>query len=112
MSKLSIVYAAVATGRATAFALVAVVLAATVVEGGYFFRLIQTLYFRKRGDLNPVGEAPLSGLVPVVVLAILIVVIGVFPQIVFPQILTPVLRGGADELFHRAEYVRYVLGAP
>jgi len=107
MSKLSIVYAAVATGRAPVFALVVIVLAATVVEGGYFFRLIQTLYFRKRRDLNPVGEAPLSALVPVVVLGVLIVVIGLFPQV-----LTPVLRGGADELFHRAEYVRYVLGAP
>jgi len=77
------------------------------VEGGYFFRLIQTLYFRKRPNPRPVGEAPLSGLIPVVVLGVLIVVIGLFPQV-----LTPILRGGADELFHRADYVRYVLGAP
>jgi len=107
MSKLSIVYAAVATERGVMIALVAIVLAATVVEAGYFFRLIQTLFFRKSSRPRPGPEAPAAALAPVVVLGILIVVIGVFPQVV-----TPVLRGAADELFQRAEYIQFVLGRP
>lgn len=107
MSKLSIVYAAVAAKQDIFLAFIAIVLVGTVVEAGYFFRLIQALYFRKRAHPQPVGEAPLSGLIPVVALGTLIVVIGLCPQIV-----TPLLRGGAEELVHRADYVRYVLGTP
>jgi formate hydrogenlyase subunit 3/multisubunit Na+/H+ antiporter MnhD subunit len=109
MSKLAIVYAAVATRQGVLFAFVAVVLAATVVEAGYFLRLVQTLCFRKGADSAPaaVCEAPASGLVPLFALGALIVIIGLFPQIV-----TPLLKGGAEELVRRAEYVRYVLGRP
>jgi len=107
MSKLSIIYAAVATERGVVVALVAVVLAATVVEAGYFFRLIQTFFFRESGCPRLGPEAPVSALVPVVALGVLIVVVGVFPQVV-----TPVLRGAADELLHRAEYVQCILGRP
>jgi len=107
MSKLSIIYAAVATKQGIFLAFTAIVLLATVVEAGYFFRLIQTLYFRKSKNSRPVGEAPTSALLPVIALGILIVVIGVFPQLV-----TPLLQGGAEELFHRADYIHYVLGTP
>jgi proton-translocating NADH-quinone oxidoreductase chain N len=107
MSKLSIIYAAVAAEQSIFLAYVVIVLAATVVEAGYFFRLVQTLYFKKAWNLTRGGDAPLSGLVPLVALGSLIVVIGVLPQII-----APVLRGGAEELLHRADYVRIVLGIP
>ncbi len=107
MSKLSIIYAAVAAEQAIFLAFTVIVLLATVVEAGYFFRLIQILYFRKSKNAQPVGEAPISALLPVIALGILIIVIGVFPQVV-----TPLLQGAAEELFHRADYIHYVLGTP
>jgi proton-translocating NADH-quinone oxidoreductase chain N len=107
MSKLSIIYAALATKQGILLAFVVVVLVATVVEAGYFFRLVQTMYFKEAGNLARRGDAPPFGLVPLVALGTLIVLIGVFPQIV-----APVLRGGAEELLHRADYVRIVLGKP
>jgi NADH:ubiquinone oxidoreductase subunit 2 (subunit N) len=107
MSKLSVVYAALATEQGIWLAFVVVVLGATVVEAGYFFRLIQTLYFKEGEELARRAEAPLSGLVPVVVLGTLIILIGVFPQVV-----APIIEGGAEELLQRADYVRVVLGLP
>ena len=107
MSKLSIIYAAVATERTLAMVLVAIVLAATVVEAGYFFRLVQAFFFRESHGPRGGREVPLAALVPIVVLGILIVVIGVFPQVV-----TPVLRGAADELCNRSEYIACILGRP
>ncbi len=110
MSKLSIVCAALETQRAAYFALVAVALAATVVEGGYFFRVVQGLYFRRGTASRPAEqarEAPLGALIPIVVLAGLIIVIGVYPHLV-----TDPLEGAARELLGRTEYVRSVLGTP
>jgi len=105
MSKLSIVYAAVETKQLLLLVFVAIVLLATVIEAGYFFRLIQTLYFRQGVSERRIGEAPLSALIPVVVLTLSILVIGLCPQLI-----TPLLRGGAEELLNRADYIRHVLG--
>ena len=107
MSKLSIVYAALATERGLFMAFVVIVLVTTVVEAGYFFRLVQTLYFKESGNTAQGGDTPLSGQLPLVALGVLIVLIGVLPQII-----APVLRSGAEELLHRADYVRIVLGIP
>ena len=110
MSKLSIVCAAIQTKQAAYLALVAVALAATVVEAGYFFRLLQGLYF-KTGPAarraRPAKEAPVGALVPIFVLAALIIVIGVYPQLV-----TGALEGAARELVDRGAYINDVLGAP
>ena len=111
MSKLSIVCAALETQRAAYLALVAVALAATVVEGGYFFRVVQGFYFKKQPatepDRPPVKETPVGALIPILVLAVLIVAVGVYPGLV-----TNALRGAANELVNRTEYIRVVLGTP
>jgi len=109
MSKLSIVCAALKTARPAYLGLAAVALAATVVEAGYFFRVVQGLYFKggERQPARPVREAPPAALIPILVLAALIVAIGVCPQLV-----TDALDGAAKELFNRAAYVSDVLGAP
>ncbi|KPJ69660.1 MAG: hypothetical protein AMS14_11355 [Planctomycetes bacterium DG_20] len=111
MSKLSIVCAALETQRAAYLALVAVALAATIVEAGYFFRVVQGFYFRKQvapdSDRQPIKETPAGALMPIVVLAVLIVVVGVYPGLV-----TNALRGAANELVNRTEYIRVVLGTP
>ena len=109
MSKLSIVCAALKTHRAAYLALAAVALAATVIEAGYFFRVIQSLYFKgaaKDQSIGPTNEAPATALLPIVVLAALVIAIGVYPQFV-----TDVLDGAARELLNRGAYIRDVLEA-
>jgi len=107
MSKLSIIYAAVATQQGIFLAFVVIVLLSTIVEAGYFFRVVQALYFKGGAAQRRLSEAPLGALLPIAVLGVAIIVIGIFPQV-----LTPVLRGGADELLHRAGYIHHVLGTP
>jgi len=109
ISKLSIVCAAIKTETTAYLVLVVVALAATVIEAGYFFRVIQGLYFktaRKDRSLAPVKEAPATALIPILVLAALIIGIGVYPQLV-----TGVLERAADELVNRGVYIKNVLGA-
>ncbi len=108
LSKLSIVCAALKTDRAAYFGFAAVALAATVIEAGYFFRVVQRLYFRsgaESGSARPAREAPAGALVPIVVLAVLILAIGVYPHLV-----TDALDGAARELLDRGAYIRGVLG--
>jgi proton-translocating NADH-quinone oxidoreductase chain N len=109
LSKLSIVCAALKTQSAAYFGLAAVALAATVIEAGYFFRVVQGLYFRggeRSESALPVREAPAGALIPILLLAALVVAIGVYPRLV-----TDVLEGAARELLDRGAYIRDVLGA-
>jgi len=109
MSKLSIICAALKTERAAYLGFAAVALAATVIEGGYFFRVIQGLYFKGGAEsqsVRPVKEAPATALIPIVVLAVLVIAIGVYPRLV-----TGVLDGAAKELLDRGAYIRDVLEA-
>jgi len=85
--------------------LVGLVLLGTVIEGAYFFRVVQTIYFRK-GKGNPERkEAPFTALIPIFVLVTLIIIIGIFPRFI-----TDILNAAASELLNRVEYIRSVLG--
>jgi len=109
MSKLSIVCAALETKETSYLALIVVALIATVIEAGYFFRLVQRLYFK--GDPTTessrprVPEAPAGAMIPILVLAGLIIVLGIYPQL-----LTGALDLAAQELLHRSQYIEVVLG--
>jgi proton-translocating NADH-quinone oxidoreductase chain N len=104
MSKLSIIKAGLALHSATYTGLVVLVLLATVIEVGYFLRLLQVMYFGSGS--GEAAELPLSALIPIAVLAALIIVIGVYPQLV-----TGLLHRAALDLVERAEYIKLVLGA-
>ena len=109
-AKFTVIRAALAGADPLLTALVAIVLLGTVVEGAYFFRVVQGLHFRpppegaapERTDRD---EAPLSALVPVCLLAALIVAIGVYPAV-----LTDYLGPAALDLLDKAAYIHHVLG--
>lgn len=109
-SKFMVITAALERADPLFTALVAIVLLGTVVEGAYFFRVVQGLHFRpapegaapEGGDRN---EAPASALVPVCLLAALIVAVGVYPSL-----LTTYLEPAAIDLLDKAAYIHHVLG--
>lgn len=103
-SKFLIVRAALAKEEVLFTALIALVLAGTIIEGAYFFRVVQVLYFGK-GESTERKEAPAAALIPMVLLVILIVGIGVYPKLV-----TQVLGSAASELMSRIDYIRNVMG--
>jgi len=104
-SKFMIVRAAVAEGGALFLVLVALVLVGTVIEGAYFFRVIQAIFFKKRDEKPARHEAPVAALVPILVVVVLIIALGVYPDAI-----TGALNSAASELLERAHYVRSVLG--
>ena len=106
MSKLSIVRAALAQHSATYAGLVALILLATVVEVGYFMKLLQVMFFAQPVEDEPVKELPLSALIPITILAVLIIVIGIYPQVI-----SGLLQQAANGLVQRSVYIQSVLGA-
>jgi formate hydrogenlyase subunit 3/multisubunit Na+/H+ antiporter MnhD subunit len=103
--KFLIVRAALATKETVLIVLIGLALVGTVIEGAYFFRVVQALYFKGEKP-NPVrSEAPIVALLPMFTLVLLIVVVGIYPKLV-----TDVLNSAATEFLSRLEYIRNVLG--
>ncbi len=104
-SKFMIIRASLAKGELLFLILIGIVLLGTVIEGGYFFKLIQLIYFKGTRKIEEKCESPISALIPMVILAGLIIFIGMFPNFIV-KILTP----AASELLDQAKYIRSVLG--
>jgi proton-translocating NADH-quinone oxidoreductase chain N len=103
--KFLIIRAALARGETIWTWLIGLVLLATIIEGAYFFRVVQALYFKKaEGDAGK-GESPLTALIPFLALAALILALGIYPRPI-----TGFLKAAAAELLQRADYIRGVLG--
>ena len=103
-SKFLIIRAALVKEEILFTALIGLVLLGTVIEGAYFFRVVQVIYFKK-GEYHEKKEAPVAALIPMFLFVILIVGIGVYPRIV-----TQVLGSAASELMNRMDYIRNILG--
>jgi len=116
-SKFLVVRAALATKETYFCVLIGLALLGTVIEGAYFFRVVQVLYFypvRYEKSSNGVKgekpnprrkEAPIIALISMFIFVALIVIIGIYPKLV-----TDVLSSAASELLNRLDYVRNVLG--
>jgi len=85
--------------------LVGLVLLGTVIEGAYFFRVVQVLYFKGENVNLERKEAPVTALIPIFILVALIIGIGVYPRLI-----TNILKSGASELLNKVEYIRSVIG--
>ena len=103
--KFLIVRAAIAKETILFTILVGLVLLATLIEGAYFFRVVQVIYFKNGADKQKKTEAPATALIPMFVFIILIIVIGVYPGLI-----TDALNSAASELLNRMEYIRSILG--
>ncbi len=103
-SKFLIIRAALVKEEILFTALIGLVLLGTVIEGAYFFRVVQVIYFKK-GEYHEKKEAPVAALIPMFLFVILIVGIGVYPKII-----TQVLDSAASELMSRMDYIRNILG--
>ena len=103
-SKFMIIRAALLKQETLFTVLVALVLVATVIEGAYFFRVIQAIYFRGEKSERKKERAPLSALITLFIFVGLIVVIGVYPKLV-----TNFLDSTASELLNRLDYIKGVI---
>jgi proton-translocating NADH-quinone oxidoreductase chain N len=104
-SKFLIIKAALAEGNLLYTILVGIVLLGTVIEGIYFLRVIQTIYYKEENIAIVKKESLVFGLIPMFIFAMLIIVIGVYPNFI-----TKVLNPAASELLNSIEYIRSELG--
>lgn len=104
-SKFLVVRAALATKETYFCVLVGLALLGTVIEGVYFFRVVQVLYFKGEKPNPGRKDAPMVALIPMFIFVLLIVVVGIYPKLV-----TDILDSAALELLNRLDYIRSVLG--
>ena len=102
-SKFIIIKSALLTQQGYFYLLVGAVLLGTVIEISYFFKLLQGI-FSKTTDTK-IDEAPIVALIPIVILTILIIGIGVYPQIV-----NEFLQSASHNLIDKMGYINQVLG--
>ncbi|MCK4644339.1 hypothetical protein KAU32_11980 [bacterium] len=103
-SKLSIILAGLKTGETLFLILIVLMLLATVIEGVYFFRIIQILYF-KEPDKEERFKTPFTLLFPVIILGLLIVAIGIYPGL-----LQEILDRSAEIFWDKLSYIKIVFG--
>jgi len=104
-SKFLVVRAALATKETIFIVFIGLALLGTVIEGAYFFRVVQVLYFKGEKTNLRRKEAPIVALLPMFIFVALIIVVGIYPKLV-----TDVLNSAASELLNRLDYIRSVLG--
>ena len=104
-SKFMIIRAALAKGEMLYTLLIGLVLLATVIEGSYFFKVIQVMYFKGSKTGITKSESPITGLIPMIIFASLIIFIGVYPEFIMG-----IINPAASELIDKFSYIRSVLG--
>ncbi len=104
-SKFLIVRAALIAQEPLFVVLIALVLLGTIIEGAYFLRIVQVLYFKGEKSNSKIEDAPIVALIPIFILMLLILIIGIYPKL-----LTGVLNSAAGEFLNRVGYIKSVLG--
>jgi len=103
-SKFLIIQGALLKQDALFFVLAALVLLATVIEGAYFLKVCQIIHF-KEGNNQKKKDAPLVALIPMFILVSLIIIIGIYPNLV-----SDFLNSAASGLLDKLAYIEGVLG--
>jgi len=103
--KFLIVRAALATEETYFCVLLGLALLGTVIEGAYFFSVVQVLYFKGEKPNPGSKDAPIAALIPMFILVVLIIVVGIYPKLV-----TGILNSAATDFLNRLDYIRSVLG--
>jgi len=103
--KFMILKAALHDGQMLTLILLVFILIATVIEGAYFFRVVQVLYFAGE-DLPDRERAPVafSRFVPMFLFTGLIIVLGIYPSLI-----TDLLDASALELLDRPDFIKSII---
>lgn len=103
-SKFLIIQAALLKQEALFFVLAVLVLLVTVIEGAYFLKVCQVIHFGRESNRKK-KDAPLVALIPMFILVALIVIIGIYPDLV-----SDFLNSAASGLLDKSAYIGGVLG--
>lgn len=97
-------YLLMASADANMLALIALILAVSVVEIVYYFRVVNGVYFKKAETEVESHKPNWNASLAMIVLAVAIIVVGVYPNIIYDY-----LVNAADALLDKAGYIGNVL---
>ncbi len=97
-------YFLMAAADAKLFSMIALILAVSVVEIVYYFRVVGVMYYHQPDESLPTKQPGLNAYFVMGILAALIIGVGVYPDLI-----TNFLHAAAYELTHKTEYVQTVL---
>jgi len=84
--------------------LIMAILAVSIIEIIYYFRVVSTLYYGKQEEEIEVQKPSINAMVSMLVLGATIIVVGVYPDII-----THFFDSAADMLLDKASYIQAVL---
>jgi formate hydrogenlyase subunit 3/multisubunit Na+/H+ antiporter MnhD subunit len=85
-------------------AVIAIVLVISVIELAYYFRVVHRIYFKERTSVVPIKTPTINAKFTLAVLALVIVVIGVYPDLI-----SGMIEQAAKDLLDKQNYIHYVL---
>jgi len=97
-------YLLMAAADAQLVAVIAIVLVISVIELAYYFRVVHRIYFKERTSVVPIKTPTINAKFTLAVLALVIVVIGVYPDLI-----SGMIEQAAKDLLDKQNYIHYVL---
>ena len=94
----------IATADSNLEFVIAAILAVSVIEIVYYFRVIGRLYFRKAHSEIKVRRPNWNGLLAMAVLSIIIISVGLYPDLI-----SNMLEQAAEALMDKAGYIQHIL---
>ena len=84
--------------------LIMTILAVSIIEIIYYFRVVSTLYYGKEQNDIEVQKPSINAMVSMVILGISIIAVGVYPDLIMG-----IIENAADTLLDKAGYIQSVL---
>ncbi|RLD43804.1 MAG: proton-conducting membrane transporter [Bacteroidetes bacterium] len=99
-------YILMSAADSSLYGLIALILAVSIIEIVYYFRVVGRLYFGKPAEGSIMHKATPGGLIAMSILSITILVVGFYPDII-----TSYIHNAAEALLDKAQYIENVLPA-
>ncbi len=99
-------YILLAAADGALYGLIALILAVSIIEIVYYFRVVGRLYFGKAAEGSIMQKPTVGGVIAMSILAIAILVVGIYPDII-----TGYIDNAASAILDTDTYIKNVLGA-
>jgi len=97
-------YILMSAADSSLYGLIALILAVSIIEIVYYFRVVGRLYFGKPAEGSIMHKATPGGIIAMSILSITILVVGFYPDII-----TSYIHNAAEALLDKAQYIENVL---
>jgi proton-translocating NADH-quinone oxidoreductase chain N len=97
-------YALTAAANQNLLYLIITILAVSIVEIVYYFRVLSKLYYGKQQENIEIQKPTINAYTSMLILGVVIIIVGLYPDII-----TGILNNAAEILTHKAQYIGSIL---